>query len=55
MLQKFLALHEGLGLLVGVTCSFTLVNESFSTLVGDIKSPIVGLLEGVKVLGILIN
>ena len=55
MLQEFLALHEGLGLLVGVTCSFTFVNECLSTLVGDIESPIVVLLEGIKVLGILIN
>jgi hypothetical protein len=55
LLQVFLALHQGLGLFMGVTCTFTFVDECFSTLVGDVKSPIVVLLKEVKVLGILLD
>ena len=55
MLQEFLALHKGLGLFMGVTCTFAFVNECFSTLVRDIKSPFVVLLKEVEILGILLN
>ena len=55
MLQELLALHQGLGLFMGVACTFTFVDECFSTLVGDVKSPIVVLLKEVKVLGILLD
>jgi hypothetical protein len=55
LLQVFLALHEGLGLFMGVICTFTFVNECFSTFVGDVESPIVVLLKKVKVLRILLD